>query len=64
MTTDHMTSLSISWLGPLTGMIEQINTRFSQFFKEMNCMGEVGLLQHENVRNTLLLWLLWLLGLQ
>ena len=46
-----MTDISYitSWLEPLQKMIGEINERFSRYFTDMNCTGEVSLQQHENV---------------
>ena len=38
-----------SLLEPLQKMIGEINERFSRYFTDMNCTGEVSLQQHENV---------------
>ena len=38
-----------SWLEPLTEMISNISGKFSKFFQDMNCVGEVDLLQDDTV---------------
>ena len=43
-------SLVSSWLTPLNDMMCKVNERFSRFFSQMGCAGEVSLLKHEDVR--------------
>ena len=43
-------SLVSSWLTPLIDMMCKVNERFSRFFSQMGCAGEVSLLKHEDVR--------------
>ena len=38
-----------SWLESLTEMISNISGKFSKFFQDMNCVGEVDLLQDDTV---------------
>lgn len=39
------------WLNPLKQLVEQINDKFSDFFRSMQCAGEVDL-HSENEVNT------------
>lgn len=39
------------WLKPLKQLVEQINAKFSDFFRHMQCAGEVDL-HYENEVNT------------
>ena len=38
-----------SWLEPLDEMIKKINEKFSKFFRDIKCVGEVDLLKDETV---------------
>ncbi len=38
---------SLFWLTPLRELLEGVNQRFSKYFEQMKCAGEVGLVEHE-----------------
>lgn len=40
------------WLNPLKQLVEQINDKFSDFFRSMQCAGEVDLHSENEVRAT------------
>lgn len=39
----QMAATKAEWLGPLSDLIERINTNFTGFFASMSCAGEVSL---------------------
>lgn len=43
--------LMCRWLNPLQNLMERINDRFSGYFSQMGCAGEVSLLSDDSVRD-------------
>lgn len=41
------------WLNPLKQLVEQINEKFTAFFRSMNCAGEVDLHSEKEVNDSL-----------
>ena len=41
-----------TWLNPLRELIASVNEKFSGYFSQMGCAGQVRLNEHDTVRST------------
>ena len=53
--SSEMEEVKRKWLDPLRELIAAVNEKFSCYFRQMGCAGQVRLNEHDTVRSALCL---------
>ena len=53
----EMEKVKSTWLNPLRELVVAVNEKFSCYFRQMGCAGQVRLHEHETVRSAHCMWL-------